>query len=151
MKIALAAAVLAAVALLRSGYVRQSMPNIGETVVTGGVAGLLNGAFGIVAPPVILFFFSSPAGVAISRASLIAFFIGTDAMGLAFLGREGLVTWDGVYRFVMFVPALLAGQWLGARSFKSADPATFKRWVLHILTVLALLTGGQGVAALTLN
>ena len=145
MKIALAVAVLTAVGLLWSGYIRKSTPSTGETMATGGVAGLLNGAFGIGGPPVIIFFFNSPAGVSISRASLIAFFIGTDTMGLGFLARQGLVTLDGFYRFLMFVPALLAGQWLGARSFKKADPAEFRRWVLRILIVLAILTGFQGL------
>lgn len=148
MKVALGLAVLAAVGLLWSGYARKSMPSTVETVATGGVAGLLNGAFGIVAPPVIVFFFNSPAGAAVSRASLIAFFIGTDVMGLGFLAREGLVTTEGVYKFLIFVPALLIGQWLGARSFKSSDPATFRQWVLRLLIVLAVLTGGQGLLEL---
>src|SRR5262249_39240516 len=68
-KIALCVAVLAAVALLWSGYTRISMPSQSETVATGGLAGLLNGAFGIVALPVIIFFFSSPAGAAIRFAA----------------------------------------------------------------------------------
>ena len=148
MKIALAIAVLGAAALLGSGYVRKSMPSAAETVATGGVAGLLNGAFGIVAPPVVVFFFGSPAGAAISRASLIAFFIGTDSTGLGFLAREGLVTLDGFYRFLVLLPMLLAGQWLGARSFKKADPAEFRRWALGILSGLALLTGLQGAVTL---
>jgi uncharacterized protein len=148
MQIGLALAVLLAVCLLGSGYVRKSMPTTGETIATGGVAGLLNGAFGIVAPPVIIFFFSSPAGATISRASLIAFFIGTDSMGLGFLAREGLLGKDAFYRFVMFAPALLAGQWLGARCFKTAQAAQFRRWVLRLLIVLALLTGLQGVVGL---
>lgn len=149
MKVALAAAVIAAVALLWSGYVRRTMPNAVETVATGGVAGLLNGAFGIGGPPVVVFFFSSPAGASVSRASLIAFFIGTDITGLMFLAREGLVTVDGFYRFLMFVPALLVGQWLGARTFKNTDPTEFRRWVLGILIVLALLTGLQGLSMLS--
>ena len=148
MKIALCVAVLTAVALLGSGYTRKSMPSQAETVATGALAGLLNGAFGIVAPPVIIFFFSSPAGVAISRASLITFFIGTDTMGLAFLAREGLLNATDFYRFLLFAPALLLGQWLGARSFKSSDPASFRRWVLRLLVVLALLTGVQGLLAI---
>src|SRR5262249_49475712 len=148
MKIALAVAVLSAVALLASGYVRKSMPSTAETLTTGGVAGVLNGAFGIVAPPVIIFFFGSPAGATISRASLIAFFIGTDTMGLSFLAREGLVTFDSVYRFVLLVLPLLTGQWLGARGFKSTDPATFRRWVLRLLALLAFLTGLQGFLSL---
>jgi uncharacterized membrane protein YfcA len=61
MKLALALAVLVAVGLLWNGYVRKSFPTTIETLATGGVAGVLNGAFGIVAPPVIIFFFNSPA------------------------------------------------------------------------------------------
>lgn len=147
MKIALSIVVLAAVALLSSGYVRKSMPNRFETAMTGAVSGLLNGAFGIGGPPVIIFFFSSPAGAAMSRASLIAYFIGTDTMGLGFLTYEGLVTVNGLYSLLMMTPALLIGQWLGARSFAASDPLNFRRWVLRVLIVLALLTGIQGLRA----
>ena len=145
MKIAMAIAVLASVALLRSGYVRKTMPSPAETVATGAVSGVLNGAFGIGGPPVVVFFFNSPAGATISRASLIAFFIGTDAIGLAFFAHQGLLTSDAFYRFLLFVPPLLLGQWVGAASFKTADPAVFRQWVLVLLAVLALLTGAQGV------
>jgi uncharacterized membrane protein YfcA len=148
MKVALAVAVLGAVVLLGSGYNRNSLPSTAETITTGFVAGMLNGAFGIVAPPVIVFFFSSPAGTTISRASLIAFFIGTDVMGLSFLAREGLVTLNSLYRFLLFAPPLLAGQWLGVRCFKSTEPTTFRLWVLRLLALLALLTGIQGYASL---
>jgi hypothetical protein len=49
---------------------------------------------------------------------------------------------------LLFAPALLAGQWLGARSFKNTEPAEFRRWVLRILMLLAALTGMQGLFAL---
>jgi uncharacterized protein len=151
MRIALSLAVLVSVALLWSGYVRKSMPNAAETVVTGSVSGLLNGAFGMGGPPVVVFFFSSPAGASVSRASLIAFFIGTDTMGLGFLAREGLLTAEALHRFLFMVPALLAGQWVGTRSFKTADATAFRRWILKILVVLALLTAWQGVRDLVAN
>src|SRR5262249_43550764 len=149
MKIALAAAVLGAVGLLGSGYNRKSMPSTAETLATGSVAGMLNGAFGIVAPPVIVFFFASPAGATITRASLLAFFIGTDIMGLSFLAREGLITSESLYRFLFLAVPLFAGQWLGVRCFKSTDPAKFRLWVLRLLVLLALLTGIQGCLSLT--
>jgi len=148
MKIALAVAVLGVVLLFSSGYVRKTSPSIGETIATGGIAGLLNGAIGIVAPPVVVFFLGSPAGIAIGRASLIAFFIGTDTTGLGFLARQGLVTLEGFYRFLLFLPMLLIGQWLGARSFTRAEPAQFRSWTLRILSLLALLTGVQGLLAM---
>ena len=148
MKVALALAVIAAVALLRSGYARKTMPNAVETLATGGVSGVLNGAFGIGGIPVAVFFFSSPAMVAVSRASLMAFFIGIDIAGLGFLAAEGLVNAQGFHRFLIMLPALLVGQWVGARSFKRADPGVFRSWVLRILLLLALLTGLQGLREL---
>ncbi len=148
MKIVLASAVLAAVGFLRTGYARKTMPSAAETIATGGLSGLLNGAIGIGGPPIVVFFFNSPAGIAVGRASLIAFFIATDTMALGFLAAEGLVTSEGFYRFLAFVPALLAGQWIGARSFKTANPLDFRRWILRLLVVLAVSTGLQGASAM---
>jgi uncharacterized membrane protein YfcA len=151
MKIVLASAVLVAVGLLWSGYTRKTMPCAVETIATGGLSGLLNGAVGIGGPPIVVFFFNSPAGIAVGRASLIAFFIATDTMALGFLATEGLVTSEGFYRFLAFVPALLAGQWIGARSFKTANPIAFRRWILILLVMLAVLTGLQGASTMLLR
>jgi uncharacterized membrane protein YfcA len=151
MKIVLASAVLVAVGLLWSGYTRKTMPGAAETIATGGISGLLNGAVGIGGPPIVVFFFNSPAGIVVGRASLIAFFIATDTMALGFLAAEGLVTSEGFYRFLALAPALLAGQWIGARSFKTANPAEFRRWILKLLVVLAMLTGLQGSSTMLLR
>ena len=148
MKVALGLAVLASTLLLMRGFALKRMPGTAATLATGGASGLLNGAFGIGGPPVILFFFSSPAGDAIGRASVIAFFLATDAIGLVFLAREGLVTEDSLVRALLFLPALVAGIWLGAHSFKRSDQGSFRRWVLRLLAVLAALTLVQGVAGL---
>ncbi|MDF2765475.1 MAG: hypothetical protein K0S81_2469 [Rhodospirillales bacterium] len=148
MKIALGLAVLVSTLLLMRGFALRRMPRASATLATGGASGLLNGAFGIGGPPVILFFFSSPAGDAIGRASIIAFFLATDAIGLVFLAREGLVTQESLVRALVFLPALIAGIWLGAHSFKHSDQASFRKWVLRLLALLALLTFAQGVAGL---
>ena len=144
MKIALACAVLVSAGFLWFGHIRKNMPGAPEALATGAVSGLLNGALGIGGPPVVIFYFNSPAGVAIGRASLIAFFVATDTMALVFLAAEGLVTSEGATRFLAAVPALFAGQWIGARSFRTADPADFRRWTLILLVALAVLTGLQG-------
>lgn len=144
MKVALGIAVFGAVLLLQSGYSRKTMPTPLETFVTGGVAGLLNGAFGIIVP-VIVFFFNSPAGVAVGRASLIAFLMGTDLMGLTFLSLQGLVTADSFTRFLVLLPALIVGQWFGTRSFKTAEQSDFRTWILRLLAVIAVVTAAQGM------
>ncbi len=147
MQIALAVFVLVAVWLLWKGFALKTMPGNAASSAVGAASGLANGAFGIGGPPVILFYFASPAGNVAGRASLITYFMLTDLIGLAFLSREALITWDTVYLAALFLPALILGVWIGARSFKSADPTTFRKWVLVLLAVLAVLSAAQGVAA----
>ena len=149
MQIAMAGFVLAATLLLWRGYSLKTMPGPVTSTAAGAASGFANGAFGIGGPPVILFYFASPAGNIAGRASLIAFFLATDIIGLGFQSREGLVTWDAFIRALMFLPPLLLGVWLGARSFKGADPIVFRKYVLAILAVLAVLTAAKGIYALT--
>lgn len=146
--IGLAIFVLGAALLLAKGYSLHRMPGRAFTVTVGAASGLFNGAFGTGGPPVILFFFSSPAGVAAGRASLIAFFLLTDLYGLACQGWNGLLGWGTVARAALFLPPLAAGVWLGNRRFMGADPAAFRRWTLRLLMLLAVLTGGRAALAL---
>jgi uncharacterized membrane protein YfcA len=148
MQLALSVFVLIATFLLWRGFALKSIPGTAGAVAAGAAAGFGNGAFGIAGPPVILFYFSSPAGHAMGRASLIAFFLATDIIGLPLLAREGLVTSDAFYRaVVVFVPQKV-GVWLGARSFKSADPARFRLIILILLAILAILIGGKAIWAI---
>lgn len=149
MQVALALFVLAAVCFLWQGFVLKTMPGTAASGVVGAASGLANGAFGIGGPPAILFYFASPAGHEAGRASLIAYFLMTDVIGLAFLGQQALITWDTFYMALIFLPALVIGNWIGARGFKSADPATFRRWVLILLAALAVLSAAKGIAALS--
>ena len=104
-------------------------------------------AFGIGGPPAILFYFASPAGNVAGRASLIAYFLMTDVIGLTFLSREGLITRPTLYMALLFLPALILGNWIGARGFKRTDPQIFRKGVLLLLALLAALTAGKGIAA----
>ena len=147
MTLALACFVLVATVLLWRGFTLKTMPSRPATLAVGTATGLANGAFGMGGPPVVLFYFASPAGHAAGRASLIAYFLFTDVVGLGFLGREGLVTREAALLAAAFLPALVAGIWLGSRSFKSADPARFRKIVLIILACLAVLTAAKAAMA----
>jgi hypothetical protein len=148
MQIAMAGFVLVATLLLGQGFALKTMPGPLASTAAGAASGFANGAFGIGGPPVILFYFASPAGAIAGRASVIAYFLATDLIGLAFQWREGLVTQDAAMRAAIFLVPLLAGVWLGSRSFKAADPAVFRQWVLAILAGLALLSAAKGIYAL---
>lgn len=145
MQVALAIFVLAATALLWRGFRLSTMPGPVASSVVGAAGGLANGAFGIGGPPVILFYFASPAGNAAGRASLVAYFMLTDTIGIFFLSRQGLLTWEAGLRALIFLLPLVGGVWLGVRSFRKADPAAFRNWVLAILAGLALLTAAKGI------
>jgi uncharacterized protein len=148
MQIALSIFVLLATYLLWKGYALKTMPNSAASMAVGAASGLANGAFGIGGPPVIVFYFASPAGNIAGRASLIAFFLATDLIGLANQSVHGLITQGTALRAVLYLPALLAGIWVGARAFKGADPHIFRKYVLLILAVLALIILIKAVATI---
>ncbi len=139
MQLFMSAFVLVAVALMWMGYALNTMPGPVLSTAVGATSGLANGAFGIGGPPVVLFYFSSPAGNIAGRASLIAFFLITDAIGLVNLAVYDLVTKESLWMALVFLPCLIAGVWLGARSFKSADQASFRKVVLIIMAALAII------------
>jgi uncharacterized membrane protein YfcA len=108
-------------------------------ILAAGVgSGLLNGAAAIGGPPVILLYFSSPAGVTVSRASLIAYFMGIDAMSLAMAALQGLTTSKTVLTAAACIPPLLLGIALGSRMFLKADKASFRHHVLILLIILSV-------------
>ncbi len=148
MQIALAMFVLLATILLWWGFTLKTMPGKIGATFAGAASGLSNGAFGMGGPPVILFYFASPSGAAAGRASLTAFFLATDVIGLANQSTHGLVTWDAALRALTYLPALLAGVWVGARSFKGTNPETFRKAVLMLLAVLAVMIGVKAVITL---
>jgi uncharacterized protein len=149
MQLGLSAFVLAAAALLWIGYSLKHMPNLPSTLAAGAASGVANGAFGIGGPPVILFYFASPAGAATGRASLTAFFLVIDVIGLAYLSSmANLVTSQSVIRALIFLPALIAGVWIGHRSFKGVDESKFRKIVLVLLAGMAVLIAVKAIISL---
>ncbi len=137
MRIGIALIVIVAAVLIWRGFRLEKVPGRGTALSTGLVSGVLNGATTVGGPPVILFFFSSPAGIAMSRASVIAYFLGTDAAASVMAAGHGLI--DGVLliRAAVFLPVVLLGVALGHRKFVDTDPETFRRMVLILLMALS--------------
>src|SRR5258705_11275575 len=120
MTLALAVFVLIAAILLARGYALKSLPGPAVTFATGTASGLFNGSFGIGGPPVNLFFFSSPAGAAAGRASMIALLLMTDVTGLAWQGWSGLLSVTAVWRALLLLPACTGGMLRGNRGVMCA-------------------------------
>ncbi len=127
-----------AVMLLRGASPKRS-PNRFETSLIGMSGGIINGASANGGPPVILFFLSSPAGVATGRASLIAYFLLTDSWAALFCWQQGLFTAESWKFTAVMLPVLAMGVMLGSRFFRGIDEVRFKRFVLILLLAVTVV------------
>jgi uncharacterized membrane protein YfcA len=137
-RVFLAFTVLVAAILIWRGFALQAVPGRAATVLIGMMAGVLNGSVAVVGPPVILFYFSTPIGVTVGRASIVTYFLGTDSVGTAMFATQGLLSEAVLWRTAVLLPVLVLGVQLGSRRFLQAEPASFRRFALGLLMALAV-------------
>ena len=139
MRAAIAVVVMVLVVLLWCGFSLKTAPGRGKTVITGLVSGVLNGSATIGGPPVILFYLSTSTVAAVSRASLIAFFLGTDIFAFVICLTQGLVTSKtGIMCVSSLIPMLL-GLVVGNHFFSRSKADAFREKVLILLMALAVI------------
>lgn len=138
-RMGLAVAVLTTAMLLLRGFTLEKVPGKPATIGVGVLAGALNGSMSIGGPPVVLFYFSTPIGIAVSRASVIAYFIGIDAVGTAMLSSQGLIEVPVFWRTALLIPLLLLGTLIGNRGYKKSNPDRFKKIALYIWIFLSIM------------
>lgn len=137
MRVVVAVSILLATLALASGVRIRGAPGPGLAIGAGAVSGVVNGATAIGGPPAILLYFSSDAAAHVGRATLIAYFLGTDSAGFAMTAVAGLVTMDVLTRTVALVPVTLIGIWAGQHLFERSGGRGFRSAVLVLLAVLA--------------
>jgi hypothetical protein len=147
------ALLLLAAALLRAGAGLALAPTSGVRLAAGMVSGLINGvaAIGGIALVVLLSMSAMPA--ARLRATLIALFLLVDLYALGWAGALSfgaatpLLGADTVRWALWLAPAMLAGIWIGQRSFGTVSPQRFRELVLNLLMLIALLVVARAAAA----
>ena len=138
MRISISLMVLVAAFFLIRGWAWKRMPGISLTLSTGVACGVLNGVAAIGGPPVILFYLSSPAGVTVSRASIIAYFFGIDGMSLLMASIHGLISFNTLVTTAICLLPLLFGITIGSRMFIKVDKDSFRHHVLILLIILSI-------------
>jgi uncharacterized membrane protein YfcA len=138
LRIALAAVVFCAAILIWRGFALKTAPGKAATVGVGLLAGFLNGSMAIVGPPVILFYFATPIGIAVGRASMVTYLLGTDSIGTGMFALRGFVSTEILWRTAFFLPVLLLGVAAGHRQFVSASPETSRKLALLLLMGLSI-------------
>ena len=138
MRIAISAVILGFVAILAFGWRYHGRPSIAATLATGAASGVLNGASGMAGPPVVFYYLSGSAPAPQVRASLIIYFALVDAVSVAALAIGGTIDRMTLMRALWLTPVFLAAAWLGARAFRHASEAFYRRVALVILSAIAL-------------
>lgn len=130
--------VLVLTGMLFFGFQPRQRPGRWGACGVGALTGLINGASANGGPPVILFFLSGPSSAAVSRASLIAFFLFTDVLAALVYWGYGLMTGRVLWLTAVMLPCVGLGIWLGSRWFRRVDEARFRRVVLALLLLISL-------------
>lgn len=138
MRISISLLVLVAAILLLYGWAWRRMPGRPLILATGAACGILNGAAAIGGPPVILFYLSSPVAVTVSRASIIAYFLGIDGMSLLIASIHGLTTSKTLLMIAICLFPLYSGITVGSKMFIKTDKESFRHHVLVLLIILSV-------------
>ena len=72
------------------------------------------------------------------RASIIAYFLGTDAVAVGLFGIQGLIPAEVLIRTAVLLPLVFLGVWLGNRQFIQTEPDSFRKFALALLAILAI-------------
>lgn len=130
---------LLAIALLAAGrlFTLRNAPS--GWLVAGVVSGWMNGMLAMGGLAMMVCLLNSGARMAVLRASLVGLFFITDSYAIGVASLVGLVDSHTLARAACMAPCMLVGVAIGARHFSPEHEQTYKKVVLGLLAVLALL------------
>ncbi len=148
LRLLIGALLLLAAALLRAGVSLALAPSAGVRLAVGMASGFVNGVAAIGGIAVAVMLSTSQIAPAVMRATLIALFLFTDLYALACSAVISAATdaptellgADTLRWALWLTPAMLAGIWVGQRSFGGVSPAQFRRQVLNLLMLIAAIS-----------
>lgn len=138
-------AVIAACLALTFYRPRHREPRPGLGGITGLASGLLNGAFAIPGPPVIIYAMATEPDPARSRALLMTFFLFSALLALCSYTVAGFVTPLSPWLFLLAFPAMYVGDKLGHFLFHRFGSAFYRRVALAVLFGVGLAIVGNAL------
>ena len=107
-------------------------------LATGVASGLMNGAFAIPGPPVILYVVATHSDPDQSRAFLMMFFWCSSVVSLVMFGAAGLITPRPFQLLWIALPAMWLGNSLGDRAFSRFAGAAYRPFVVGLCILIGL-------------
>lgn len=136
----LAALSLALLALLVSGWRYHRRPTTGASVAVGLVAGFFGGAAQMSGPAVVAYWLGGSTPAAQVRANLFGFFaLATASSGVAY-AWAGLFTVEVGTLSLVLGPLYAIGLFAGARAFRVASDAHYRRVAYGVIALAALVS-----------
>ena len=143
--LAIGLAVIVACIILSRFHPRRRPPNVGFLAGTGLASGVMNGAFAIPGPPVIIYTMATQPDPAASRAFMIMFFSYCSLIALVTFALSGLVNLSSLGLFALGFPAMWLGDKLGYRLFIRYGGQFYRRVALLALLVIGIAITLKGL------
>lgn len=148
LRLLIGALLLLAAGLLRTGFTLSLAPSARVRLGVGMASRFVNGVAAIGGIAVAVMLSSAQIAPAVMRATMIALFLFTDLYALAcsaalsFGGHAptDLLGADTLRWALWLTPAMLAGIWVGQRSFAGVSLGQFRRHVLNLLMLIASIS-----------
>ena len=121
----------------------QRKAPVSVTSVTGVLSGLMNGAFAIPGPPVVVYAMAVISEPAAARAFLMAFFFASNILAFFMFSVAGMVTATPLVLLLLAIPLGVLGDQLGSGFFHRFGGAAYR----PIALVVALVLGGRNTYA----
>ncbi|MFV0244847.1 MAG: sulfite exporter TauE/SafE family protein [Qingshengfaniella sp.] len=137
---AVSLAALALLAALMAGLRWRGGLGRGMMAGTGLVGGVMGGAFGLVAPPVIMLYMGSTLPVQAIRANLALFIQASNMLSLGMLWTAGHLTLGAVGNGVAMLPVYLLANIAGAAIFRPERERAY-RWSAYGIIAGSALIG----------
>ncbi len=139
MRVTISLLVLTVSILIWRGYGLRQSPGDGMILCAGLVSGAMNGAAALGGLPIAVFLLSSAVEAAVIRATLVAFFLGTDIYACVLARGHGLLEMTTLWWAGYCLIPLYLGVRLGHKIFLWAKPEWFQRFALMLLMGLSIL------------
>lgn len=135
-RLAISSVILVFCVLLLSGWTVRHRIGPALQLGVGAISGLCNGA-AVGGLPVATFLAAQPIPAPVFRATIVAYLTLLDLVGLPFFAHAGLVGRHTVAIWLLSLPLIGAGIFLGGRHFLAASPQSFRRMAIGLLVVLS--------------
>lgn len=114
--------------------------SVWATSLVGFLTGVMGNSTGLLAPAAVVYFTGRRFPRDAFRASTITLFLSLDVVGLPTLVAQGAVSWSHLQFALLLAPVAITGRLLGLRLVRFVSQLVFRRLVMALLFVMALLS-----------